>query len=423
MLVVQLLLPRFLVVEVVFFIHFLQSSQACPSSKINAKRDAKNLKMTCQVPIGRNQIREEPLFYNIDGQYLLPNRQNGSNFITIEDKATISCPSAKFSSLGNGKKDVMEILCSKDNKFKTSQEETSLHEFTDLSCSKSIIESIKETVDKCGPQSGNGRITYIGWQLRGFEFRPQITICHDRQIDHTYFASHEIIGSKLTARSTGQRRPRFQESGFFTDISANDAYKKANQRVKILPNCHNCTYVNRGHLAPRTDFLYEEWQDATFNYINAVPQFADFNSRNWLAMEDAVRALAEKLNARFQVQTGTFGIAKGDNGQQLSLGSSNQMPVPLYLWKLVYDAKQNRAIVFVSVNHYVQFFKPGTSEIQQVLCPQDPNSFCEDSQWNFRHRKKIAKGILYCCTYQSFLQKVPWIKQYDSNPNVLINNN
>ena len=146
MLVVQLLLPRFLVVEVVFFIHFLQSSQACPSSKINPKRDAKNLKMTCQVPIGRNQIREEPLFYNIDGQYLLPNRQNGSNFITIEDKATISCPSAKFSSLGNGKKDVMEILCSKDNKFKTSQEETSLHEFTDLSCSKSIIESIQGTI-------------------------------------------------------------------------------------------------------------------------------------------------------------------------------------------------------------------------------------------------------------------------------------
>ena len=147
MLVVQLLLPRFLVVEVVFFIHFLQASQACSPSKINAKRDAKNsVKMTCQVPIGRNQIREEPLFYNIDGQYLLPNRQNNSNFITIEDKATISCPSAKFSSLGSGKKDVMEILCSKDNKFKTSPEETSLHEFTDLSCSKSIIESIQGTI-------------------------------------------------------------------------------------------------------------------------------------------------------------------------------------------------------------------------------------------------------------------------------------
>ena len=146
MLVVQLLLPRFLVVEVVFFIHFLQASQACSPSKINAKRDAKNVKMTCQVPIGRNQIREEPLFYNINGQYLLPNRQNGSNFITIEDKATLSCPSAKFSSLGNGNKDVMEILCSKDNKFKTSQEETSLHEFTDLSCSKSIVESIQGTI-------------------------------------------------------------------------------------------------------------------------------------------------------------------------------------------------------------------------------------------------------------------------------------
>ena len=169
----------------------------------------------------------------------------------------------------------------------------------------------QETVDKCGPQSGNGRITYIGWQLRGFEFRPQITICHDRQIDHTYFASHEIIGSKLKARSTGQRRPRFKEYGFFTDISANDAYKKANQRVKILSKCHNCTYVNRGHLAPRTDFLYEEWQDASFNYINAVPQFADFNSRNWLAMEDAVRDLAEKLNTRFKFKLEVLVLPKG----------------------------------------------------------------------------------------------------------------
>ena len=60
--------------------------------------------------------------------------------------------------------------------------------------SSSIIESVQETLFKCGPQSGHGRIVYIGWKSSGFDFKPLITICHDRTIDHTYFANHEIIG-------------------------------------------------------------------------------------------------------------------------------------------------------------------------------------------------------------------------------------
>ena len=54
-------------------------------------------------------------------------------------------------------------------------------------------------------------------------------------------------------------------------------------------------------MAPRADFVYEEWQDATFNYINAVPQFVNFNSGNWQAMEEAVRDYAEKTSAILQV--------------------------------------------------------------------------------------------------------------------------
>jgi len=378
-------------------------------------------KITCLVPVGKGAIREEPLFYDLDGQYLMPIRRNNSNFVTIKDKAIISCPSARFSSLGDGKQDVIEILCSKDNKFKTSQDNANLHEYQDLSCSSSIIESVQETLFKCGPQSGHGRIVYIGWKSSGFDFKPLITICHDRTIDHTYFANHEIIGPNINARSTGQRRPSFKEGEFFTDISANAAYNRNNQRSRILSKCHNCSFVNRGHLAPRADFVYEEWQDATFNYINAVPQFVNFNSGNWQSMEDAVRKYAQQTSAILQVQTGTYDFATFNGHERLALGSSNQMPVPLFLWKLVYDAKQNRAIVFVSVNHYVQFQKSGTSEMLQSLCPQDSYSLCESHRWNFPDRKKIKKGILYCCTYQSLSEKIPWIKQYDTNPNVLIN--
>ena len=66
MLVVQLLLPRFLVVEVVFLIHFLQGSQACFPSKTK-RETALMKKITCLVPVGKGAIREEPLFYDLDG--------------------------------------------------------------------------------------------------------------------------------------------------------------------------------------------------------------------------------------------------------------------------------------------------------------------------------------------------------------------
>ena len=114
------------------------------------------------------------MFYNLDGQYLLPNRQNGSNFITIEEKATLSCPSSKFSSLGDGNQDVIDIFCSKDNKFKTSQEENSLkYDYKDLSCSNSIIETINVNT-KCSPKSGNGHLVYIGWKYKQQQIQNQV---------------------------------------------------------------------------------------------------------------------------------------------------------------------------------------------------------------------------------------------------------
>ena len=72
MLVVQLLLPRFLVVEVVFFIHFMQGTHACMQhQQISTRRDARNKSGTiCLVPVGNGAIREEPLFYDLDGMLL-----------------------------------------------------------------------------------------------------------------------------------------------------------------------------------------------------------------------------------------------------------------------------------------------------------------------------------------------------------------
>ena len=100
MLIVQLLLPRFLVVEVVFFIHFIQGSEACRSKFLNktendekqSDENGNEISKTCLIPLGK--IDQEPLFYDLDGQYLLPilDSKSGQNVLKTNDKFLISCP-------------------------------------------------------------------------------------------------------------------------------------------------------------------------------------------------------------------------------------------------------------------------------------------------------------------------------------------
>ncbi len=45
-------------------------------------------------------------------------------------------------------------------------------------------------------------------------------------------------------------------------------------------------YMARGHLAPDADFVYESFQDATYYYFNAAPQWQSINNGNWKASLD-----------------------------------------------------------------------------------------------------------------------------------------
>ena len=45
---------------------------------------------------------------------------------------------------------------------------------------------------------------------------------------------------------------------------------------------------------------YKEWQDATYYFLNAAPQWQSFNGGNWVAVEAAVRDYARKAGSRLQ---------------------------------------------------------------------------------------------------------------------------
>ena len=149
---------------------------------------------------------------------------------------------------------------------------------------------------------------------------PIITVCHDNAIEETFYTNHTLYGKFLHYKSIYERRNNFREGRlYFKSISANDAYRQAKQK-KIFSallteesslldyyNPGDGLYLARGHLAPKADLLYTDWQEASYMYSNVVPQWQRINNGNWKTVEEAVRAAARRRGVTFQVYTGAFG--------------------------------------------------------------------------------------------------------------------
>ena len=82
------------------------------------------------------------------------------------------------------------------------------------------------------------------------------------------------------------------------------------------------------------------------------------------------------------------------------------------IWKLVHDPITNQAIVFVGVNNPHVNAKE-ISDRGLILCPNESLDLCSNLGWNFRHRKDVIKGFLYCCTYQSAKASISWMPELD----------
>ncbi len=138
-----------------------------------------------------------------------------------------------------------------------------------------------------------------------------------------------------------------------------------------------------------------------------MPQWQVLNGGIWNVLEESIRVLAQKLDRKLTVQTGTYEIAKINNDAlYLSTDRGPKIPVPLYVWKLIFDPDQDKAMVFVNVNQLFNTEQVGS------LCPQDGPNLCSENGWIF---KDSLKGVLYCCTYRSFKQKIPWILSLNGN--------
>ena len=210
MLVIQLLLPRFLVVEVVFFFHFMQESQASFLVKSDStKSDETKLEMEYVVPVGKCNPEDEFLFCNLRGLCSMNFVTNLTNYIIIDSKAI-----AAISSSGDVSQDGNEILLGskKDKKLENNQNDKLLCEHSGPKISKTTTEYHKQDVNITLRYHASSKTEYNAGQK-------SVSSCYKRQI-------HQIFGPSEKSRFTVyQQIPNCKGSKFHQRLDMQDSYK------------------------------------------------------------------------------------------------------------------------------------------------------------------------------------------------------
>ena len=211
MLVIQLLLPRFLVVEIVFFFHFMQESQASFLVKSDSitKSDETKLEMEYVVPVGKCNPEDEFLFCNLRGLCSMNFVTNLTNYIIIDSKAI-----AVISSSGDVSKDGNEILLgSKDKKLENNQNGKLLCEHSGPKISKTTTKYHKQDVNITLRYHASSKTEYNAGQK-------SVSSCYKRQI-------HQIFGPSEKSRFTVyQQIPNCNKgSKFHHRLDMQDSYK------------------------------------------------------------------------------------------------------------------------------------------------------------------------------------------------------
>ncbi|ROT83818.1 deoxyribonuclease I [Penaeus vannamei] len=179
---------------------------------------------------------------------------------------TLACPGSEIANLGSV---AVDVTCGGGDLLVVDGTEWRLHE---LGCTKKDKESIHRNLGSCG-DGGAGVFEGIGFEIYGPEsFYELIRVCFDPSAETTLYSEHVVRGANIAAKDIDSSRPSFKSSsGFFSDLA------------NTILNPGEQLYFAKGHLAPDADFVTEAEQDATYYYINAVPQWQVFNNGNWKA--------------------------------------------------------------------------------------------------------------------------------------------
>ncbi|XP_068226264.1 uncharacterized protein [Palaemon carinicauda] len=360
-------------------------------------------------------------YFNI----ILPVIEEGKRIVRVPGKSgiTLACPGSQIAGLG---KEGIQAKCSGGQSLAVDGKDMTLK---DLSCTKKPKESIKRDAGKCG-EGGTGVLEIIGFEISVLDrFLEVIDICYDIRQETNLYSKHIIHGRNIAAKDIDDKRPPFKASKGFFNISISKSYSVKTQKSlmqdildskKLAANIIDFSkqyYFAKGHMAPDADFVTEAEQDATYYYINAVPQWQAFNNGNWKYLEYATRDLANERGTDFAIYSGSWGTLELDdvngNPVEVYLGLSwkqKVVPAPALTWKVIHEEVSNRAIAIVGINN------PHLTSNPALLC----KDICSDVPWIDFDVTDLGHGYTYCCSVSDLRNAIPIIP--DLGPVCLLDN-
>jgi hypothetical protein len=294
------------------------------------------------------------------------------------------------------------------------------YNFSDFACKSYPVHVAKASGSKC--YDGTKRHIRIGFEIAS-DFYKLIDICFDDILYTTLYAKSTVV-SGIAGYQVAFPRPSFVKDDFYPGISVDNLYtRNINQQTvstilgstqlgkKYIADTSNF-YLVRGHLSPKTDFVYGSQQRATFHYVNVLAQWQTFNAGNWDSVETSVRTYANKSKLNLDVYTGTYGILTFPdvNGIETELylyvdsNNNKAIPVPKLFWKAVYDPTTQAGVVVVGINNPYLSGPQG----DYLIC----NDVCSKISWLKWDQKNITKGYLYCCDVNDFRATVNTLPEF-----------
>ncbi|XP_049289773.1 uncharacterized protein LOC125767338 [Anopheles funestus] len=283
-----------------------------------------------------------------------------------------------------------------------------------LACTSYWLSSARNTEERCF----NGSvIVNVGFELSANRWVNVFDVCYDEMLYHTHFVRHRMNRANGGYQS-GNPRPSWYQGVYYEGVNINTLYTVNKQRETIavilnsqsradelVQNTNNGIYMARGHIAARADFVYGTEQNATFWFLNAAPQWQNFNGVNWERVESSIRDFVGERDMELTVYSGTYGVQKLADGngdyQEIWLDfdpteGRRRAPAPMLYYKILHDERNNAGIAIVGVNNV-------HVPIELILREYVPCKDIGDQvEWIDWQRTNVTIGYCYACEVNAF---------------------
>lgn len=266
----------------------------------------------------------------------------------------------------------------------------------------------QSTIRAVGTCSSRQRSLQIGYETSFGKFIRLIDIYFD---DTNYRAAYVnyTLADGIEKRQNLQQVSNLNQENYYTGLSDSPDmyYTCSNQRRvtgklvgssrvgQFIKCSNNINYLVEAPLASPLDFVYFAQQTCTQYHVNLVPMWYSIRHGNWIKLEEEIRQYASNTSredSHLTVYSGTLGVTTFGS-RNISLGRHNGndvLPVPKWIWKLVYEPSTQEGIVFLVVNN------PYTLSF---TC----SCVCAQTKWTLAwNRRDRSNGYVYCCSVDNF---------------------